>query len=948
MMVTRKQFVRYAVLPGFRPRLQELFFSGFQYIPYFIALVYSMVKLLPANHPYLDAGNIGRFGLRHVIAEAANNLQLSSKNLDQIAMFLVVIIGLVLIFVQIFLLAVSFLFTPAIAGVAMPTNFTGFFITPAPAQDLAMIMLDLVFGVPNLFNSCVNAGGVCQDHNGGDIVNTANASIFSPLGWPFPIHDALHELFRLYSTGLLVVATLITCYFIATVALETAQTGTPFGKRFNKLWAPLRIVVAFGLLIPIGYGLNSSQYIVLYAAKFGSGFATNGWNIFNAAVTETYLGQRQDLVSEPNVPEVGGILQFMYVAHTCAWLEWINHQRPITAYVVKDPLAATPNLLFASMSNPPSGGWAAAGQGTPPAPAPGLSATYDDIINFITGDANIIIRFGVVDRSKAYKGYVRPICGEITVPLSDPRPTGSAERGTEVMQRYYVFVLQELWRDVYSGNPAAGYTISTYTQSYSANTALTFVPCQRTTPPCPTPGPVPPGEYRSALQAFYKQDVESALRNPGATGLTGIVNSGTGAVNEQVNSGTWNISPTIAAKGWAGAALWYNRVAEMNGAVTESVASIPSVSRWPDIMEYVREKKRQQDQNVPVAERFNPKLANGEDVPARETYSQPFANAMWAAFSYWQEGDFATTSHTQPSGNIVFDSINAIFGTEGLYSMRKNPNVHPLAQLTGVGRSLIESAVRNLGFATAAGGAAAVFSTFDLFAGATSAAISSFLLSVCMITMSAGFVLYYIVPFLPFIYFFFAVGGWLKAIFEAMIGAPLWALAHIRIDGNGLPGAAAVNGYFLIFEIFLRPILIIFGLLASISIFSALVSVLNQVWDLVTANLSGFDVASETGKIGPSMGGFFRSALDEFFLTVIYAIVVYMMAMSSFKLIDLIPANILRWMGQSVATENDARENAAESLVSTSTVGSNQAISAIGGTLKDAVGKAGQKAPDGG
>jgi conjugal transfer/type IV secretion protein DotA/TraY len=66
-------------------------------------------------------------------------------------------------------------------------------------------------------------------------------------------------------------------YFAIVVVAETAQTGTPFGKRFNSLWAPLRLVMAFGLLIPISYGLNSGQYIVLYAAKYGANFATNGW-----------------------------------------------------------------------------------------------------------------------------------------------------------------------------------------------------------------------------------------------------------------------------------------------------------------------------------------------------------------------------------------------------------------------------------------------------------------------------------------------------------------------------------------------------------------------------------------------------------------------------------------------------------------------------------------------
>ena len=66
-----------------------------------------------------------------------------------------------------------------------------------------------------------------------------------------------------------------------------------------------------------------------------------------------------------------------------------------------------------------------------------------------------------------------------------------------------------------------------------------------------------------------------------------------------------------------------------------------------------------------------------------------------------------------------------------------------------------------------------------------------------------GFVLYYILPFMPFIYFFFAVGSWVKAIFEAMVGVPLWALAHLKIQGEGLPTQSALTGYLLIYPQFL-------------------------------------------------------------------------------------------------------------------------------------------------
>ena len=202
-------------------------------------------------------------------------------------------------------------------------------------------------------------------------------------------------------------------------------------------------------------------------------------------------------------------------------------------------------------------------------------------------------------------------------------------------------------------------------------------------------------------------------------------------------------------------------------------------------------------------------------------------------------------------------------------------------------------------------------------------AASSFLLQVATIGLTIGFVLFYIIPFLPFIYFFFAVGGWIKGIFEAMVGVPLWALAHIRIDGNGLPGDAAMGGYYLILEIFLRPILIIFGFLASIVIFGAQAQILHEIWPLVVSNAVGYDEGNLAADPNATGGlRYLRGAVDNLFFTVIYAIIVYMLGMASFKMIDLVPNHILRWMGASVSTFGDQSGDPAQNLVRNSFMGS--------------------------
>ncbi|MBL4803637.1 MAG: DotA/TraY family protein [Alphaproteobacteria bacterium] len=968
--ITHKDVLKYSFLPGLKGRFKDLFGTGFQYIPYFIALVYGAVRLLPANHPYLSPQNMGRYGIRHVVAEAANNIVMSRQNIDQVILFFAVMVGLILIVIQLGFLGMAVFIQPAVA--AMPTNFGGFFVTAAPQQDLAFIMLDMVFGVPGMFDSCISTGAACVDMRGDPITRAPgspappDAWAYEPAAFPLPVHDGLHTLFLTYNTALTVVAVLISIYFITTIIMETAQSGTAFGKRFNKVWAPVRFVVAFGLVFPITYGYSSSQYIVLYAANYGSSFATNGWLIFNDVLNTSYGAgfsnllndgdtTGQSLVGAPNIPEVGTLLQFLFVAKSCAeGYAFAGPEKaplpqlPVQMYLVRDSMAAPPNLEVANFG----------------------AVDYNQLINFADGEGKVVIRFGKrdpdsvqgdggaavnVERFPTEKGFVEPTCGELTMDLTDPRPAGDAEDGLRIMQEYYWFIIREVWFDVMDGVAAAALpTNAPYPQNFvcvytdfaaspSTGTGDEETVALTGATAC-NPPDLPESEYRSQLQDFYSADIREVLTGtvstpPGSTGIVGIV-GGTPAVDAMAASGRWAIDADLRQKGWAGAAIWYNRIAEMNGGLTNAVLSIPQPTKYPKLMEKVYAEKRQGEQNVNFARRFDPSSNTGTATEGLSEKEKKLANALWMAFNFWQEGGGVASTHTAETGNAAVDILNTLFGTEGLFSIRRNADTHPLAQLTGVGRSLVEASIRNLVAGVTVGAGGAIPAIFDKTIGSAKQVVSSVLFTAAMVGLTAGFILFYVVPFMPFIYFFFAVGGWIKGIFEAMVGVPLWALAHLRIDGNGLPGQAAVAGYFLVFEVFLRPILIIFGMLASISIFSALVSVLHQVFDLVVANTGGFDstleIAGPAGTL-PKVNAW-RSAVDEFFFTVIYTIIVYLMGLSSFKLVDLIPNNILRWMGQSVATFGDQREDSGQSLVSTSTVGAQQTLGSLDRGLKSIAG----------
>jgi conjugal transfer/type IV secretion protein DotA/TraY len=908
MNETNKKIIRYIMLPQVLPRLRDFMSSGFGYIAFYMAMVYRAARLLPAGHPYLNPANMNRFGIRHVIAEAGSQIKWRRENVDQIAIFGLILMGLVLLCLQFVLLLVSAVSQTAQA--AMPANYAEFFVTAAPVHDIAFVLLDRVFGVPDLFNSCVMQGVPCYNNELADA--------------PYPFHAALHSILQFYSIGLMVIAVLIFVYFIMAILAETAQTGTPFGKRFNHVWAPIRMVVALGLLIPLGPGLNAAQYITLYAAKWGSGFATNGWILFvNTAVTgdQTLLGNRERLVATPNPPAVNELVVFFSTVATCVrGQEALYGRDTIEAYLMNPHSTGAPPQLSGSdyaFARDDYYGQSTSGSGG--------GARYES--------TKILIYFGEMGTSAASAGATgggqlhpsriqntEPTCGAISLEITDVDDVGS--EGSQYMNEQYYILLQDLWAAASGGGGGgAGGTMGDVINRIGEAAWLRNTPHPDINDP---DAPFPTMAERTQTISDYTTHIRDAV---------------TQAVTLQQASDRW--VQDLQALGWAGAAIWYNQVATLNGSMIGATYNMPVIVHYPKVMEDVLNLRSQNSQSLQGHDRFRPYQPGGQEVvELARAGEEELAQAAYQAYAQWDEVG------GQSTGNALIDMIRSIFGLDGLYTMVANTDVHPLAQLVAIGKSLVNRSIMSLIDATAGFAIANVANAFDqqMF-GTIASSLGSFQGSLAIMGLGIGFTLFYVVPFLPFIYFFFAVGGWIKTIFEAMVGVPLWALAHIRIDGNGLPGDAAMGGYFLILEIFLRPILIIFGLLGSITIFAAQVRVLHEIWELVVSNVAGFDreaaAAVATGVTGAIE--FLRSPIDEFFYTIIYAVIVYMLALSSFKLIDILPTNILRWMGASAQAFTDSSGEEAGGMMRSSMMGSN----IIAGQLKGAAGGLNQAAGSG-
>jgi hypothetical protein len=928
----------YATLPGLWPRVKSLFFSGFGTLAYFIALTYMMVRLLPPAHPYLDPRNIGQYGIRHVIAASLHELKFSWKNFDQIIIFFALMAGSAALLMYILGTAVFLLVSPVSAA---------WFVTPSPSTDVAFIMLDRIFGIGGIFGSEV----------------TTNISKYG--AFPNNFQIALQSLFQFFSMGLFLLSVLVFLYYIVTIIFETSMTGTPFGRRFDNIWIPIRIIAALGLLMPFIGGLNAAQYIVLYAAKYGSGLATNAWIVYNLRAGNNPVGMiTKDVIARPSIPDYSKLIKDLLVIRGCMEMYiwdpegYFDSKPGVLEWLVKGTAATT---LLPATAGP---------AGIPPRSAftsyaltyENYNTTFLDALNFYEGgDIRIVIGAHDPLRYKEYLGEVFPYCGEVVIPIA-----GHTREALLTAEAYMAAVSRVLFSAPRDGAPAG--TLDAYEQAIPIATAKDYYDT--------SPGfrkfaygfwPTIPnkhciwdsdndnineyprgggsmnlnvlGDCRAAVPPIYWVNVIKRYQEAFSWApLTGYDYLTEAIAGEDMNFSPGDVGwstfgdpdpmeldfDTIRL-GWGGAGIWFNKIAEKNGSLISAVGAAPYVTRYPNVMEKIKEQRLKTDKVVEQTgcEAYNPNKAGKTAVAIPDGHNQFSAEAAVALFALCRNlfeneqiepvvddgtGTLVPKSRSTKQPNPILNVINSLFGAGSLFNLLDNRTVHPMAMLSSIGRMLIDKAVFNMMAATgtsvigglnqmALGKGDPGFAYITIAASQFSKAFISF----GLIALVAGILLFYVMPLLPFMYFFFAVGRWIKTIFEAMVGVPLWALAHLNMKGPGLPGTAASSGYFLILEIGIRPILTVFSLIAAFSVFSALIIVLNTIFVFATANIFGADMFTLTGGTAPSFSNM-RGIVDQFIITIVYVIIVYMIGTSCFKLIDIIPDNIMRWSGAGVRT----------------------------------------------
>ena len=362
------------------------------------------------------------------------------------------------------------------------------------------------------------------------------------------------------------------------------------------------------------------------------------------------------------------------------------------------------------------------------------------------------------------------------------------------------------------------------------------------------------GYYAQITQATddYLKNVKST-----ADGLS------TGDAYEKIKSSASN-------QGWILAGAWFTRIIQMNDRINKSVSSTAtsdSTSPKMDSLIFDDAAKYLRAADLVLASAKN---SNPTDSFGIET------------------NDKATGGQTQVTSNLwlkIEAKITEAMTGVNLYEL-KNDARHPLIIANDLGNRLIATCKNiMLGLVAAILGAGiigAVTGTTGLV-GAVVSMMGWFVDVPVKLLMGVAMGTEYILPNMPFIIWIGCIVGWVLLVIEAIIAAPLWAIMHLHPNGDDLTGRGG-NGYTLVLSLLLRPVLMIFGMEASIVISAVIGEFINKTFFEVFAQNTG-SFTGLSAVIGLAMG------------TLVYFIVMFIFIRKCFSLMFQLPDQLLQWIG---------------------------------------------------
>jgi len=154
--------------------------------------------------------------------------------------------------------------------------------------------------------------------------------------------------------------------------------------------------------------------------------------------------------------------------------------------------------------------------------------------------------------------------------------------------------------------------------------------------------------------------------------------------------------------------------------------------------------------------------------------------------------------------------------------------------------------------------------------------------AICITLWIYGATLAVYIPMIPFILFSVTALGWLCAVIEAMVAAPILALGLVMPGQDEL--GKTEHGLMILAGLFLKPMLMVFAFVFSSRLLSTAITMINYAFSSVLQSVS---------DSGAPLSSFFGWVVPMVF----YAGFITALTHKCFALIHILPNKVLRWIG---------------------------------------------------
>ena len=352
---------------------------------------------------------------------------------------------------------------------------------------------------------------------------------------------------------------------------------------------------------------------------------------------------------------------------------------------------------------------------------------------------------------------------------------------------------------------------------------------------------------------------------------TGLVEAYTAALQGEVMAATKASRETMTAevedaidrRGWLGASAFFLVMSRNHAVFLDAIAAIPEVRvRRDDGGVWGRMFDRVVEPWGEVAPELSEWLSASTAGESGGSLVPTESGGFWSGLFDWIPTDFVT--------------------------MLKGGN--PLEELVTMGHWMMGSALTAIGAQTA----------ISLIPGVGEKLSGGGLMTVvAVMVLIGGISLAFIVPAMPFFRSLFGILTWVISVVEAVIAVPLFLALQVGGEGHRLVSRASYGGYLLVLHAVVRPALMILGLVFGYFVFLAMMELFN--W-LYVDHLQGLTKSTH------------MNVLTALVALGMYVVIALGVANAAFKCVDLVPQEVLRWLGSRVRSGSDDGEGITRSL----------------------------------